>query len=98
MPSEVLVLKLPGRGKVWEVLMDGASMERFSELEEAVSAVDYELERLGRSVALSALPAALWRQTAPGCTPPANLLQLALWEKLNRRLSSFGRTLQKKTT
>lgn len=96
--SEVLVLKLPGRGKVWEVMMDGVKIERFSELEEAVSAVDYELERLGRAVALSALPAASWRQAAVGGAPPANLLQKALWERLNRRPLGFGKNLPKIAT
>jgi hypothetical protein len=83
--SEALVLRRPGRGKVWEVLIDDATMARFSELEEAVSAVDYELERLGRAVATSALPSAIWRQAAPGCASEANILQKALWEKLHIR-------------
>ena len=89
--NEVLVLKLPGRGKVWEVLMDGASIERFSELEEAVSAVDYELEKLGRAIALSALPGAAWRQAPEGCVPRAEILQKALWDRLNSRPPRYGR-------
>ena len=91
---EALVLKRPGRGKVWEVLMDGATMARFSELEEAVCAVDYELERLGRSVALSALPAAPWRQATAGGAPPTKVLQQALWEKLNRCPPRFGKNFR----
>ena len=58
---EVLVLARGGRGKRWEVRLDGAVMERFSTLEEAVAAVDYEVERRGRHTALSSLPGAAWR-------------------------------------
>jgi superfamily II DNA or RNA helicase len=83
--SEVLVVRRPGRGRVWEVLMDGGAMARFSELEEAVNAVDFEVERMGRAAALSALPSAPWRRAAPGCVPPADVLQKALWDRLNRR-------------
>ena len=46
--SEVLVVRRAGRGKCWEVVMDGRPMERFSRLEAAVEAVDFELERMGR--------------------------------------------------
>jgi hypothetical protein len=59
--SEFLAIKRAGRGKAWEVLRDGASLARFSTLEEAVAAVDYEIERLGRGAAMSALPEAPWR-------------------------------------
>ena len=45
--SEVLVVRRAGRGKCWEVVIDGRPMERFSRLEEAVEAVDFELERMG---------------------------------------------------
>jgi ATP-dependent helicase IRC3 len=80
-PREALVVKRSGRGKVWEVLLDGVSMARFSEFEEGVSAVDYELERRGRSVALSARPDAAWRRTGPGVSPED--LQNALWQRLH---------------
>ena len=63
--SEVLVLRRPGRGKVWEVVMDGRPMERFSRLEEAVEAVDFEIERMGRGAVLSAAAEAAWRRAAP---------------------------------
>lgn len=82
--SEALVLKRPGRGRVWEVLIDEKSVAQFSELEEAVSAVDYELERRGKLIGLSARPAALWRQKASPGVPPAQSLQKALWLRLNR--------------
>jgi ATP-dependent helicase IRC3 len=87
--SEVLVVRRAGRGKCWEVVMDGRAMERFSRLEAAVEAVDFELERLGRGAVLSAAPAAGWRRAAPpavgdeGAGPrAANLgeaLRLSVW-------------------
>ena len=83
--SEALVLRRPSRGKVWEVLIDDTTMARLSELEEAVSAVDYELERLGRSVATSALASAIWRKPPPGGVSQADILQKELWEKLHIR-------------
>lgn len=83
--SEVVVLKRPGRGKVWEVLMDEKSMARFSTLEDAVAAVDYELDQRGRATALSALPTAPWRQRASAQGRQAIALQQALWERIVRR-------------
>lgn len=79
--SEVVVMKRPGRGKIWEVLIDGKSMARFSNLEDAVAAVDYELERRGRLTALSALPTAAWRRGESGSIP-AKELQQALWDRI----------------
>lgn len=83
--GEVLVLKRPGRGKVWEVLMDDKSMARFSTIEDAVAAVDYELEQRGRLTALSALPSASWRSGAGG--KQAKALQQAVWERIVGRPS-----------
>ena len=60
--SEFLVLKRAERGKKWEVSLDGRVMARFSNLEEAVQAVDYEIEQRGRLTAASALPDADWRR------------------------------------
>lgn len=97
--SEALVLRRPGRGKVWEVLIDNTTMARLSELEEAVSAVDYELERLGRAVAASALPSAIWRQPPPSGVSETDVLQKALWKRLHqptvsvRKRSSDGQGL-----
>lgn len=68
-PSEVLVERRPGRarGKVWEITLDGEPVARHSVLEEAVAAVDWEIERMGPSAARSALPSAAWRGArAPG--------------------------------
>jgi len=80
--SEVLVLKRPGRGKVWEILVDGRAQERFSRLEDAVEAVDFEIARRGPRAAQSALPAAAWRTrpTASGSSR-AEALQLATWQR-----------------
>ncbi len=60
--SEALVLSRAPRGKRWEVTLDGAVMARFSKLEEAVEAVDYELSRRGRAVESSARSGAPWRR------------------------------------
>lgn len=59
--SEFLVLKRKSRGKSWEITANGRSMGMFSRLEEAVEAVDYELERMGRRAAASARDEAPWR-------------------------------------
>jgi hypothetical protein len=93
--SEVLVVRRAGRGKCWEVVMDGRPMERFSRLEAAVEAVDFELERMGRGAVLSAAPEAGWRRAAPlpvdeeGVGPrAANLgeaLRLTVWRRYHPR-------------
>lgn len=62
--AEALVLSRGARGKRWEVSVDGAVVERFSAIEEAVQAVDYELHRMGRVVESSARPEAAWRRAA----------------------------------
>ena len=79
--SEVLVLRRPGRGKVWEVVMDGRPMERFARIEEAVDAVDFEIERMGRATALSAKHDASWRRAADR----GDALRLAAWHRLHPR-------------
>jgi hypothetical protein len=90
--SEVLVARRPGRGKCWEVVMDGRPMERFSRLEAAVEAVDFELERMGRGAVLSAAPEAAWRRAAPQAivdgARAANLgdsLRLRVWRRFYPR-------------
>ena len=90
---EVLVVRRAGRGKCWEVVMDGQPMERFSLLEAAVEAVDFEVEHLGRGAVLSAAPEAAWRRAAPPIAEalgprPANLgeaLRLAVWRRFHPR-------------
>jgi ATP-dependent helicase IRC3 len=93
-PCEVLVLRRAGRGKIWEVVMDGRTMERFSRVEEAVDAVDFEVQRLGPAALRSASAEAGWRTRAPtragerGGRAPRNLaesLQLAVWARFHPR-------------
>ena len=84
-PSEVVVLKRGGRGKMWEVGLDGKVMDRFSRLEDAVQAVDYEITQMGRAPAASALDGAGWRraraQPAESATI-AEALRLAVWKRI----------------
>ena len=83
-PSEVLVLRRAARGKAWEVVLDGKTMDRFSKMEEAVQAVDYEIGRMGRAAAASALESAAWRR-APSPSPralAAEALRLAVWKRV----------------
>jgi hypothetical protein len=74
--------------------MDGRPMERFSLLEAAVEAVDFELERMGRGAVLSAAADAAWRRAAPPIADPApgpraaNLgeaLRLGVWHRFHPR-------------
>jgi hypothetical protein len=90
--SEMLVLKRAPRGKKWEVLRDGEPMERFSRFEEAVEAVDYELDQLGRAASASARPDAAWRRApvaeadserAPAAANRADALRLEVWQRIN---------------
>ena len=67
-----------GRGKRWEVRVDGAVMERFSTLEQAVEAVDYEVARRGRHAAASALPGAAWRRAAVSAERAAAIVRARL--------------------
>jgi superfamily II DNA or RNA helicase len=92
--SEMLVVRRAARGKCWEVVMDGRPMERFSRLEAAVEAVDFELERMGRGAVLSAAPEAAWRKAAapaadaqavPRATNLAEALRLAAWNRFHPR-------------
>jgi superfamily II DNA or RNA helicase len=76
-PCEALVRKIAGRGKTWEVTMDGKPKERFLRLEEAVEAVDFEIQSLGRGAELSARPEAPWRKTR------GEALQLAVWRRFH---------------
>jgi len=96
-PSEALVLQRGARGKKWEVSVDGKVVDRFSRMEDAVQAVDYEIERLGRASAASARKEAAWRRApAPEAMleglrakpRPQHLgeaLQLAAWERIAGR-------------
>jgi hypothetical protein len=73
------------------VSVDGAVMERFSTLEEAVEAVDYEVTRRGRHAAASALPGAAWRRSATRGT--ARLVCAERWEQVTPALEYLTRTL-----
>lgn len=59
--SEALVRSVAARGKRWEVTLDAKPVARFSTLEEAVDAVDFEVQRRGPQVARSARAEAAWR-------------------------------------
>jgi superfamily II DNA or RNA helicase len=75
-PCEVTVLQRAARGKRWEVTLDGRVKERFSTIEAAVEAVDYEISRLGPRASASALQQAPWR------TARADALRLAVWQRV----------------
>jgi hypothetical protein len=59
---EVVVSRAAARGKKWHVQMDGKGVERFSTIEEAVQAVDYEVGTRGPAARASALAGAAWRR------------------------------------
>ncbi|HET9992274.1 MAG TPA: DEAD/DEAH box helicase, partial [Kofleriaceae bacterium] len=61
-PIAVTVLKRGARGKIWEVELDGRAMDRFTTLEQAVEAVDYEIDQMGRATSTSARDEAPWRK------------------------------------
>jgi len=73
--SAVLVLLRGSRGKRWEVVIDGRAVERFSTLEDAVEAVDHEIESCGKSAQASAREDAPWRKVSDR----ADALRLAAW-------------------
>lgn len=62
--SEALVVSRGARGRRWEVSLDGRAVERFSAIEEAVQAVDFEVHRMGRAAESSARAEASWRRAA----------------------------------
>ncbi len=74
--SEVTVLARAARGKRWEVSIDGRAQERFSSIEAAVEAVDYELARRGPQTAASARAEAPWRPAR------AEALRLSVWQRV----------------
>jgi ATP-dependent helicase IRC3 len=69
-PTEVLVLderSVRRGGKRWRVSVDGVEMARFSRIEDAVTAVDFEVDQRGRQAAASARVNAGWRfEPVPG--------------------------------
>lgn len=95
--SNVTVLMRSARGKRWEVTIDGRAIERFSTLEDAVEAVDHEIEQRGRAAHVSARHDAPWRYESPPpdlvarlrakerATTHGEALRLAVWEAVTRR-------------
>jgi len=95
--SVVTVLAQGVRGKRWEVVIDGRAVERFTKLEDAVEAVDHEIEQRGRAAVASARHDAPWRYAPPPpellaklrsperVTTHAEALRLAVWEYVARR-------------
>jgi ATP-dependent helicase IRC3 len=89
---EVLVLARAARGKRWEVSFDGRTKDRFSTLEAAVEAVDYEIGRLGRAALASAREEAEWRlaptteassnSNTPAPKSRAEALRLVVWQRI----------------
>jgi hypothetical protein len=73
---EVTVLARAARGKRWEVAIDGRAEERFSSIEAAVEAVDYEISRRGPRASASARADAPWRGER------AEQLRLAVWQRV----------------
>ncbi len=80
---EVVVLRAGSRGKRWQVSIDGQVVDRRSNLEEAVQAVDFEIDECGPLTATSARPDAAWRrEPGPDGMPLAQTLQLRLWQRI----------------
>jgi len=71
--------------------MDGRSQDRFSSLEAAVEAVDYEIAALGRAALASARADAAWRNApAPSADSGAQTarlrgeaLRLSAWQRVH---------------
>ncbi len=83
---EVLVLDRGGRGKRWSVQVDGKERARFSLLEEAVQAVDWEVEQRGPQALASAQPQAAWRaRPAAGGRSEGERLRLEAFRGQHRR-------------
>ena len=83
--SEVVVLKKRARGKAWEIALDGKVMDRYSRMEDAVQAVDYEIAQMGRAAAASALANAPWRRAQSGDLALGEALRLAVWKRVTGR-------------
>jgi len=79
--AEVVILQVAPRGKRWEVRLDGKVKDRFSSIEAAVEAVDYEVARMGARAAASARDDASWRRQS-GSTSPADTLRLAVFKRV----------------
>ncbi len=95
-PSAVTVLKRGSRGKSWQIELDGELIDRFSTLEQAVEAVDYEIEQIGRRALASARDDAPWRarpapqqliarlRSTSAALTTAEALRLSVWKAVTR--------------
>ena len=95
--AEVTVLARGRAGRRWEVTIEGRAVERFATLEEAVEAVDYEIDQRGPAARASARDDAPWRFALPPADAVARLrerhratthgeaLRLLVWESVTRR-------------
>ena len=63
--KEALIRVVAARGKRWRVEVDGVERARFSQLEDAVAAVDWEIEQGGPRTWESAEEHAPWRRQPP---------------------------------
>lgn len=63
--DEVRVLPVATRGKRWAVILQGRERARFSHADQAVAAVDWEIEQRGPRALASAQPEAAWRMQRP---------------------------------
>lgn len=91
--AELAILDQGGRGRRWRVTLDGRELARFSTLEEAVQAADFEVERRGPATLASARAQAPWRAEAPppalaAACPPGlrhgEALQWLAWQRRHR--------------
>lgn len=87
--DEVRVQPAAARGKRWQVTLLGQPRARFSTAEEAVAAVDYEIEAKGPAAWRSAHPNAPWRLRPPTANQAAELASL----KPPRRAANVGEAL-----
>lgn len=84
--GEILVRKKAGRGKAWEITMDGKPMAKLGTLEQAVEACDFELSRRGRRTEASARDDASWRRQPSGqagARTAAESLRRGVWERIH---------------
>lgn len=88
----ITVLTRAPRGKRWHVEMDGKTVARFSHIEEAVEAVEYEVGQMGAGVWRSAQADAPWRNVpAPedlraqvAKAPPGPMRTIDAWRHVAR--------------
>ncbi len=59
--TEFLIVRAQAGRKTWSVLLDREEVASFSVIEEAVTATDYEIRRMGKLAAQSARETASWR-------------------------------------